>query len=51
MRILGSFCLLFSAALKEFFHREVWPDQNPEKENNQLPPIRYEGDPTEIYLA
>ena len=47
MRSIGLFCLLLSAALKQFVHREVWPDEKEE----QLPPIRYEGDPTEIYLA
>ena len=47
MRSLGLLCLLFSAALKQFVYREVWPDEKEE----QLPPIRYGGDPTEIYLA
>lgn len=47
MRTVAFFCLLLSAAIKDHFRREVWP----EKQAEPLPPIRYDGDPTEIYLA
>ena len=39
---------LVAAALNEFL-RQGGRSENEERE--QLPPIRYDGDPTEIYLA
>lgn len=47
MRIVRLLCSLFSSALKKFLHQVVLPEDKEE----QLAPIRYIGDPTEIYLA
>ncbi len=47
MRTVRLYGLMFSAALKAFLNREV----RKERQGDQVPPIRYDGDPTEIYLA
>ena len=47
MRSLGLLRRLLMAVLKDFRIREIQPCNKYEK----LPPIRYIGGPTEIYLA
>lgn len=47
MRIVNWLSLTISAALEAYLRRDVWPEDR----NEPVPPIRYDGDPTEIYLA
>ena len=47
MRILHQLYRLLSAVYVHSVRRVVWP----EDKGSEVPPIRYDGDPTEIYLA
>ncbi len=46
MSKLRALCQLFVMAFREFAKREVYSESA-----KQQPPIRYDGDPTKIYLA
>jgi len=47
MRIVEMFLLLFSASFRKFLMQGICLKEKQE----HLPPIRYEGDPTKIYLS
>lgn len=47
MRSLKLLIMLVAAAVRQFANRVVWPDEG----KSSVPPIRYDGDPRDIYLA
>ena len=48
MKSIALYLRTIAAAIVHYLNQVVWPQ---EEQENPVPPIRYDGDPKDIYLA